>query len=212
MHNSLTSVGWKLCLPWLHGAGPLVREETDHRQAKLRGRRTELLHGVVPPAERASRGRAAATAACRGARPPAADGQAGARHRLDLKGASVGQLPPPLGPTGYGGSGGQPAMEGAGSRVRPAMEGSEERDSTEGNGERGAPGALAPGGAARAERSGRGGARQRAREGGGEWEICYIYQWQKRVILYKLDGEVRNPDAQKLGKLLPPSFSTVGKN
>ena len=103
-------------------------------------------------------------------------------------------------------------MEGAGSRVRPAMEGSEERDSTEGIGERGAPGALAPGGAARAERSGRGGARQRAREGGGEWEICYIYQWQKRVILYKLDGEVRNPDAQKLGKLLPPSFSTVGKN
>ena len=91
-------------------------------------------------------------------------------------GAGVGKLPPPLGPTGDGGSGGRPAMEGAGSKVRPATEGIEERGSTEGNGEQGAPGALTSGRGSASGALGRGAAQDKsAREGGGEREIFAIY-------------------------------------
>ena len=48
--------------------------------------------------------------------------------------------------------------------------------------------------------------------GGGRTEdFRYIYQWQKRVIIWKFRVEVCNPRAQKLGKLLSRSFSTVDK-
>ena len=65
-------------------------------------------------------------------------------------------------------------------------------------------------------RSGAGAARLGVgRETGmGEWGtgiFFVIYQWQKRVILWKLYGEVDNHEAHKLGKLLSPSFSSLGK-
>ena len=48
--------------------------------------------------------------------------------------------------------------------------------------------------------------------GGGRTEdFRYIYQWQKRVNIWKFRVEVCNPRAQKLGKLLSRSFSTLGK-
>ena len=104
-------------------------------------------------------------------------------------------------------------MEGAGSRVRPAMEGSEERDSIGGMGS-GVRQALSrrEGQRERSAREGGGAGQERSGRRWGTGDFCYIYQWQKRVILYKFDGEVSNPHAQKLEKLVPPSFLTVGKN
>ena len=84
---------------------------------------------------------------------------------------------------------------------------------TEGTDERGP---TATEGAAR-ERSSRdsreGGARsaQEVGGGGGTEDFRYIYRWQKRVIIWKFRGEVCNPGAQKLGKLLSRSFSNLGK-
>ena len=57
-----------------------------------------------------------------------------------------------------------------------------------------------------------GGGAMRDREGRWGTRIFFvIYPWQKRVILWKLYGEVDNHEAHKLGKLLSPSFSSLGK-
>jgi hypothetical protein len=55
-----------------------------------------------------------------------------------------------------------------------------------------------------------GAARERGEE--GNRSVVFIYQWQLRVNMLKFVGEVNNPSPQKLGKLLPPSFWTLGKN
>ena len=151
-----------------------------------------------------------AAAASRGARPPAADGRAGAGRRPDLllRGAQ-----------GRGADGicsrDQRATDG-GWVVRPATEGTDERGptATEGTDERGPTGAREGAAQERSSRDSREGGARSGREvgGGGRTEdFRYIYQWQKRVIIWKFRVEVCNPRAQKLGKLLSRSFSTLGK-
>ena len=172
--------------------------------------RTTYYCGKNAGAYRGRECRAAGRRRFQGARPPAADGRAGAGRRPDLllRGAQ-----------GRGADGicsrDQRATDG-GWVVRPATEGTDERGltATEGTDEWGPTGAREGAAQERSSRDSREGGARSGREvgGGGRTEdFRYIYQWQKRVIIWKFRVEVCNPRAQKLGKLLSRSFSTLGK-
>ena len=152
----------------------------------------QLAGGASSGRGRAGRGTASAGSEGRKCRAAAAAAWANGRRRE-------------RGPTGDGGSGEQGPTGDRG-----------DRGARFDGGERGA-------GCSRRSHIWQGQRERSAREGGGagqersgrRWgtgDFCYIYQWQKWVILYKFDGDVSNPHAPKLRKLLPPSFLTVGKN